>query len=56
MKNIPEWRKNEYIAHQLIPSFVTPQDVADTVLFLLSPQAKHYTGATFDLNSGCYLR
>lgn len=29
---------------------------AHTVLFLLSENARNYTGATFDLNNGCYLR
>ncbi|MEP9409769.1 3-ketoacyl-ACP reductase, partial [Peribacillus frigoritolerans] len=30
--------------------------VADTVVFLLSDRAKHYTGSTFDINNGGYLR
>jgi len=33
-----------------------PEDVADTVIFLLSDRSKHYTGATFDINNGGYLR
>ncbi|WEZ07106.1 SDR family NAD(P)-dependent oxidoreductase [Priestia flexa] len=56
MDNIPTWRKQEYLEHQLIKTPVTPRDVADTVLFLLSDKAKHYTGSTFDLNNGGYLR
>jgi len=56
MNSIPEWRKKEYWNHQLIQHAVTPEDVAETVLFLLSDKAKHYTGATFDLNNGGYLR
>lgn len=56
MEAIPAWRKEEYNSHNLIKEAVTPKDVADTVMFLLSAQARHYTGATFDLNNGGYLR
>ncbi|MEK4029608.1 MULTISPECIES: SDR family oxidoreductase [Bacillaceae] len=53
---IPDWRKKEYVTHQLINTPVMPEDVADTVIFLLSDKSKHYTGATFDINNGGYLR
>ena len=56
MGTIPDWRKEEYLSHQLINTPVLPKDVADTVVFLLSDKAKHYTGATFDINNGGYLR
>lgn len=56
MERIPEWRKREYVSHQLINQPLTAEDVAHTVIFLLSEKARHYTGATFDINSGCYLR
>jgi 3-oxoacyl-[acyl-carrier protein] reductase len=56
MGTIPDWRKEEYLSHQLINTPVLPEDVADTVVFLLSDRAKHYTGATFDINNGGYLR
>ncbi|UOE53423.1 SDR family NAD(P)-dependent oxidoreductase [Cytobacillus oceanisediminis] len=56
MGMIPNWRKEEYLSHQLIDTPVLPEDVADTVIFLLSDNAKHYTGATFDINNGGYLR
>lgn len=56
MNSIPNWRKEEYLSHQLIGTPVLPEDVADTVVFLLSDKAKHYTGATFDINNGGYLR
>lgn len=56
METIPDWRKKEYLTHQLIDTPVMPEDVADTVIFLLSDKSKHYTGATFDLNNGGYLR
>lgn len=53
---IPEWRRKEYNEHNLIKEPVTPKAVADTVMFLLSEKSSHYTGATFDLNNGGYLR
>ncbi|MEB8805552.1 SDR family NAD(P)-dependent oxidoreductase [Bacillus cereus] len=53
---IPDWRKEEYLNHELINTPVMPKDVADTVVFLLSDKSKHYTGATFDINNGGYLR
>ena len=56
MERIPAWRKEEYHDHHLIRDPVTPEAVAETVLFLLSDGAGHYTGATFDLNNGGYLR
>ncbi|MGM1036013.1 MAG: SDR family NAD(P)-dependent oxidoreductase [Bacillota bacterium] len=56
MGTIPDWRKEEYLSHQLINTPILPEDVADTVVFLLSDKAKHYTGATFDINNGGYLR
>ncbi|AKL86474.1 SDR family NAD(P)-dependent oxidoreductase [Bacillus atrophaeus] len=56
MVTIPDWRKEEYLNHGLINKPVMPEDVADTVVFLLSEKSKHYTGATFDINNGGYLR
>ena len=56
MDTIPDWRKKEYLNHQLIDIPVLSEDVADTVIFLLSNKSKHYTGATFDINNGGYLR
>ncbi|AVK84888.1 3-ketoacyl-ACP reductase [Lysinibacillus sp. B2A1] len=56
MDIIPEWRKEKYLQQQLIHTPVTPDDVAETVIFLISNKSKHYTGATFDINNGGYLR
>ena len=56
MDIIPEWRKEEYLQQQLIHTPVTPKDVAETVIFLLTDKSKHYTGATFDINNGGYIR
>ncbi|MGG6310419.1 SDR family NAD(P)-dependent oxidoreductase [Paenibacillus macerans] len=56
MERIPDWRKEEYVDHQLVKQPLQPEDVAQTVIFLLSRKSRHYTGATFDINGGCYVR
>ncbi|QQK79287.1 SDR family oxidoreductase [Salicibibacter cibi] len=56
METIPDWRKGEYLSDQLIDTPVLSEDVANTVIFLLSEKSRHYTGATFDLNNGGHLR
>lgn len=56
MDLIPKWRKEQYTNHQLIPEPLEPEDVAHTVVFLLSQISRHYTGATLDINNGGYLR
>jgi len=53
---IPEWRREEFKAHQLTKEFLKPEDVAKSVCFLLSDDSRGYTGATLDINNGCYLR
>jgi len=54
--NVPKWRADEYREKELIKKSVKPDDVANTVIFLLSELSTHYTGAIFDINNGCYLR
>jgi 3-oxoacyl-[acyl-carrier protein] reductase len=56
MSVIPKKRLKAYHKHELIDTPIQPEDVANTVVFLLSDAAKHYTGAVFDINNGCYLR
>ena len=56
IKAIPEWRIREYRENELIKTSILPEDVANTVAFLLSDEARNYTGAIFDLNNGCYMR
>ena len=56
MAHIPGWRQKEYLEHQLTQGPLLAEDIADTVVFLLSGRARAYTGATFDINNGCYLR
>lgn len=48
--------KKEYLHSELVDTPVTAKDVVETVVFLLSDKSKHYTGATFDINNGGYLR
>ncbi len=53
---VPAWRKEEYQKGALIKQILQPMDVAETVVFLLSNRASHYTGAMFDINNGNYFR
>ncbi|MDP5274113.1 SDR family NAD(P)-dependent oxidoreductase [Chengkuizengella axinellae] len=56
MEDIPEWRVNEYREKELLNDRLQPQDVANTVAFLLSDAARNYSGSVFDINNGCYMR
>lgn len=56
IKIIPKWRVQEYRENELIKTPIFPEDVANTVTFLLSNESRNYTGSVFDLNNGCYLR
>lgn len=56
LEKISNERKNDYRENELIKKSIKPEDIANTVSFLLSDLAKHYTGAVFDLNNGCYIR
>lgn len=53
---VPAWRLDEYRQSELVKQTVKPMDVAETVVFLLSSRASHYTGAVFDINNGSYMR
>jgi 3-oxoacyl-[acyl-carrier protein] reductase len=41
---------------ELVKETIMPQDVAESVWFLLSDASKHYTGAVLDINNGFYFR
>lgn len=56
IEKVPKWRVDEYRNHELIKEPVLPEDIAETVSFLLSNASRHYTGAVFDINNGHYLR
>lgn len=56
IQNIPDWRVREYRFGELLKDPILPENVADTVSFLLSNQSKHYTGTVFDINNGQYRR
>ena len=55
LADVPLERIDAYRASERITVPIDADAVADTVSFLLSPEARHYTGAVFDLNNGCYL-
>ena len=44
-----------YRGAELLKSPLVAQDVANTVAFLVSDNARNYTGAVFDLNNGFHL-
>jgi 3-oxoacyl-[acyl-carrier protein] reductase len=55
LADVPPERIDAYRARERITEPIDADAVAETVSFLLSPEARHYTGAVFDLNNGCYL-
>ncbi len=55
-KSVPKERLDQFRKGELIKSPILPEDVADTVWFLLSEQSKHYTGAVLDINNGFAMR
>jgi len=54
--NVPRERVDDYRHGELLKDPILPEDVADTVAFLLSEQSRCYTGAVFDINNGHYRR
>ncbi|EKE18652.1 MAG: oxidoreductase [uncultured bacterium] len=53
---ITKERRESYREDELLNNPIQPEDVANTIIFLLSDASKHCTGAVFDINNGCYLR
>jgi 3-oxoacyl-[acyl-carrier protein] reductase len=56
IKNVSEERHEVFRRGELIKSPLLPEDIADTVWFLLSDESKHFTGAVLDINNGFNLR
>lgn len=56
LNNIPPERYNELRKNELLPHPIQPEDVAESVYFLLSDKAKNITGMTMDVNNGQSLR
>ncbi len=56
LKSVSKERIEVFRQGELIKSAVLPEDIADSVWFLLSDQSKHYTGAVLDINNGFNLR
>jgi len=53
--NIPEEAIQRYRNAELVKKPLRPEDVANTVSFLLSEAGRNYSGTVFDLNNGFHL-
>jgi 3-oxoacyl-[acyl-carrier protein] reductase len=56
LKSVSKERIEVFRRGELLKVPVMPEDIADSVWFLLSDQSKHYTGAVLDINNGFNLR
>lgn len=56
LKSVSKERIEVFRRGELLKVPVLPEDIADSVWFLLSDQSKHYTGAVLDINNGFSLR
>jgi 3-oxoacyl-[acyl-carrier protein] reductase len=56
LKDVPPNIVELYRKNELVKEPIRPEDVAQTVSFLLSDKSKNYSGAMFDLNNGVYRR
>jgi 3-oxoacyl-[acyl-carrier protein] reductase len=56
LKSLSKERMEVYRRSELLKEPVLPEDIADSVWFLLSDQSKHYTGAVLDINNGFSMR
>lgn len=56
IKNVSAERTAVFKANELLKEDIHPEDIANSVWFLLSDQSKHFTGATLDINNGFALR
>lgn len=56
IKNVPKERLEELRGRELLPDPITPDDIAESVYFLLSDKSKNLSGMTLDINNGQYMR
>jgi 3-oxoacyl-[acyl-carrier protein] reductase len=56
MKNVTAERKEAVRQASLVKTNTMPEDVANTIWFLLSDESAHYSGASFDINNGYNVR
>ncbi len=56
IKNVNKERLAVFRQNELIKTLVLPDDIANSVWFLLSDQSTHFTGAVLDINNGFNLR
>ena len=53
--NIPEEAIQRYRSNELVKKPLRPEDVANTVSFLIGDAGRNYSGAVFDLNNGFHM-
>lgn len=56
LKKIPADRYRSLRSHEILEEHILPEDVAESVYFLLSDKARNITGMTLDINNGQYIR
>lgn len=56
IRSVPKERLETFRRNELLKEPVMPEDIAESVWFLLSDASKHYTGAVLDINNGFNLR
>lgn len=56
IKNVSAERTAVFKRNELLKDDIHPEDIANSVWFLISDQSKHCTGATLDINNGFALR
>jgi len=53
---IPEYRSKEYARQECLNEPITPEGVADVIMFLLSDHSRHLTGKVIAVDNGTYPR
>lgn len=53
--HLPEAQRKEYLTVIPVGRFGTPEEIADSVLFLSRPQAGYITGQVLSVNGGLYM-
>jgi NAD(P)-dependent dehydrogenase (short-subunit alcohol dehydrogenase family) len=55
-ESVPEGRRLEMLGNARTGAFTTPEEVAETIVWLALHSPANMTGAIVDINGGAYLR